>query len=126
MKDIRLYCVVSEEAVKASNGNRGKMGAQIGHAFCGALVSPFLRLNFKAIELAVRYILGSGTPKICLIANEETLHQLSRLYKDKCGTALIKDAGKTVFPRPMITALGIGPIDVDDREDILKGLNPWI
>lgn len=122
MPDIKLYCIVSEEAVKASGGNRGKMGAQIGHAFTEAVFSA--QDQFPEQVKACR---ETGlVAKVCLIANEETLHRLSRLYQGKCGVALIKDAGKTVFPRPMITALGIGPIDVNEREEILSSLKPWI
>lgn len=122
MTDIKLYCIVSDEAVKAAGGNRGKMGAQIGHAFTEAVFDALDNYPEQLKAYRETGIVG----KVCLHASEETLHQLSRLYKGKCGTALIKDAGKTVFPRPMITALGIGPINVDEREDILKGLRPWI
>jgi peptidyl-tRNA hydrolase len=122
MSELKLYCIVSKEAVQESKGNRGKMGAQIGHAYTEAVFDALDR--FPDVVKAYR---DSGiVAKVCLVADEETLHKLSRLYKDKYGVALIKDAGKTVFPRPMITALGIGPIDPKDREDILKGLKPWI
>jgi peptidyl-tRNA hydrolase len=119
---VKLYCIVSDEAVKASNGNRGKMGAQIGHAY----VHGFLDSLTRFPTMARAYLETGVVAKICLHAGEETLHQLSRSYRDKCGVYLVKDAGLTVFPRPMITALGIGPIDPNDREDILKNLNPWI
>ena len=122
MIDIKLYCVVSDEAVKAAGGNRGKMGAQIGHAFTEAIFDALER--FPSQVKAYRDTGRVG--KVLLHAPEETLHTLSRLYKDKCGVALIKDAGLTVFPRPMITAVGIGPIDVNEREQILKDLKPWI
>lgn len=122
MVELKLYCIVSQEAVKASNGNRGKMGAQIGHAFTEALFDAQERFPSSVAD----YRSTGQIPKVCLTASEETLHTLSRLYKDKCGVALIKDAGRTVFPRPMITALGIGPIDPATREDILKDLSPWI
>ena len=122
MPDIKLYCIVSEEAVKASGGNRGKMGAQIGHAFTEATFDAMD--NYP--EQLKAYRETNMVAKVCLIASEETLHKLSRLYQGKCGVALIKDAGKTVFPRPMITALGIGPIDVNEREEILENLRPWI
>ena len=120
--DIKLYCIVSEEAVEASRGNRGKIGAQIGHAYTEAIFDAQERFPTSVIAYRASGVIG----KVCLWAPEETLHQLSRLYKDRCGVALIKDAGKTVFPRPMITALGIGPIDVEVREDVLKSLRPWI
>lgn len=120
-EEIVLYAIVSTEAVKASNGARGKMGAQIGHAFVGALCDAQVRFKPRADA----YIESEAVPKLVLAASEETLHQLWRLYKDSHGVALIKDAARTVFPRPMITALGIGPILRSEREDILKTLNPW-
>ena len=122
MVDIKLYCIVSEEAVKASNGNRGKMGAQIGHAYTEAIFDAQDRFPASVRAYRATGVIG----KVCLWAPEEVLHQLSRIYKDRCGVALIKDAGKTVFPRPMITALGIGPIDVESREQVLKDLRVWI
>jgi peptidyl-tRNA hydrolase len=120
--DIKLYCIVSEEAVKASGGNRGKMGAQIGHAYTEALFDAQDRFP----DSVKAYRATGLVAKACLVAPEAALHDLYRLYKQHWGTALIKDAGKTVFPRPMITAVGIGPINVEEREDILKGLRPWI
>lgn len=119
---MKLYAIVSNEAVKASNGNRGKMGAQLGHAYVHSLLDAQKR--FPALVDA--YLATGVIAKACLKADEETLHQLSRLYKDKTGVYLVKDAGLTVFPRPMITALGIGPIDLNNREEILKNLKVWI
>jgi peptidyl-tRNA hydrolase len=122
MTDMKMYCLVSQEAVKAAGGNRGKMGAQMGHAFIGAYEDSLMRFP----QLVQAYKETGRVAKVLLAAPEETLHQLSRLYQGRCGVALIKDAGLTVFPRPMITALGIGPIDVEEREDVLKALKPWI
>lgn len=122
MPEIKLYAIVSNEAVKASGGNRGKMGAQLGHAY----VHCFLDSMTRFPDQAKAYLATSVVGKVCLKADEEVLHSLSRVYKDKCGVYLVKDAGLTVFPRPMITALGIGPIDVTEREDVLKDLKLWI
>ena len=113
---------MSEEAIQASKGNRGKLVSQAGHAFTEAIFDAQER--FPLIVKAYRD--SGNVAKVCLVAPEAVLHHLSRLYGPKCGVALIKDAGKTVFPRPMITALGIGPIDVTTREEILAGLKPWI
>lgn len=120
--DIKLYCIVSEEAVKAAGGNRGKMGAQIGHAYVHSMLDSIARFPLDAKAYLDSGVVG----KVCLKAPEETLHALSRAYKDKCGVFLVKDAGLTVFPRPMITALGIGPIRVDEREEVLANLKLWI
>lgn len=121
MSDIKLYAIVSNEAVEASKGNRGKMGAQLGHAYVHSILDSMHRFPQHTLD----YLASGSVAKICLRADEEVLHSLSRLYKDKCGVYLVKDAGLTVFPRPMITALGIGPIYVNEREDILAKLKPW-
>jgi peptidyl-tRNA hydrolase len=119
--EIKLYCIVSKEAVLASGGNRGKMIAQAGHAYVHSMLDAMDRF-----PNSVRAYLDSGVvAKIALQADEATLHELSRLYKSKAGVYLVKDAGLTVFPRPMITALGIGPIDIEEREDILKNLKGY-
>lgn len=119
---MKLYAIVSNEAVAASGGNRGKMGAQIGHAFVHSMMDSLSRFPDQA-----RQYLASGTVgKVCLKADEAILHSLAHTYKNWCGVYLVKDAGLTVFPRPMITALGIGPIDVDMREEILANLKVWI
>lgn len=122
MPDIKLYAIVSNEAVKASQGNRGKMMAQGGHAYLHSFLDSMGRFPLQAQAYLDTGVVG----KVCLKADEEVLHTLSRLYRDKCGVFLVKDAGITVFPRPMITALGIGPIDVTERETILSDLRPWI
>lgn len=122
MSDIKLYAIVSNEAVAASKGNRGKMGAQLGHAY----VHSFLDSMTRFPDQAKAYLATGVVGKVCLRADEGVLHQLSIAYKNKCGVFLVKDAGLTVFPRPMITALGIGPIDVKEREEILTELKPWI
>lgn len=120
---MKLYCIVSDEAAQACKGNRGKMVAQAaGHAY----LHSYLDAQARFPEMCRAYLDSGVVAKICLHAPEEVLHQLSRIYKDKCGVFLVKDAGLTVFPRPMITALGIGPIDPNEREDILKDLKPWI
>lgn len=120
-EELVLYAIVSAEAVAESKGARGKMAAQTGHAFCGALCDAIGRFHKRAAE----YIESGATPKLVLVAEEATLHKLHQLYKDKFGTALVKDAGRTVFTRPIITALGIGPMLRSERDEILAELRPW-
>ena len=120
MDELKLYCVVSREAVKICKHVQGKMYAQAGHAFVGALCDALNRYPTRAQE----YITSAATPKITLIADEEQLHELWRLYKDSHGVALIRDAGRTVFERPTLTALGIGPILSSEREEVLVALRP--
>lgn len=123
--ELVLYAIVSAEAVAMSKGARGKMAAQAGHAFAGALFKPFKERNPKLMFRALRYMLGKGTPKMVLVAPEETLLKLAEHYKGTHGTALVVDAGRTVFDGATLTALGIGPINKSEREEILQGLRPW-
>lgn len=122
MSEMKMYAIVSNEAVAASKGNRGKMGAQIGHAYVHSMMDSLARFP----DLARDYLASGTVGKVCLKADEADLHALSILYKNRCGVYLVKDAGLTVFPRPMITALGIGPIRIVDREEILSNLKVWI
>lgn len=119
-EELFMYAIVSAEAVKASNGARGKMAAQVGHAFCKALFDAMERFPNR-----VRDYTTESSPKSVLIASEAELFKLYDLYQDQFGIALIKDAARTVFPEPIITALGIGPILKSEREDILKNLKAW-
>tara|TARA_B100000745_G_scaffold239653_1_gene162320 strand:- start:616 stop:972 length:357 start_codon:yes stop_codon:yes gene_type:complete len=112
-----MYCVVSKEALDLMKGNRGKLGAQIGHAFLHAYwnaekVTPDLATQYRESQSAYKIVLM--VPTI-----EEVIH-LSKLYEDDCGVSLITDAGFTVFDEPTTTCVGIGPIDPNEREEILK------
>lgn len=123
MADLKLYCVVSREALAAMKGNRGKLGAQCGHAFVHALLNG----RDAHPEAVRRYLEDQRAYKVVLACDTTAeLEELQRLYADLCGTALIKDAGLTVFEEPTVTCLGIGPIDPDLREDRLKALRPLI
>ncbi len=119
--ELKLYCIVSREAWAVCKHVPGKMAAQCGHAFVGAILDAQTRFPTRAAE----YVNSVSCPKITLIADEAQLHELNQLYKDKFGTALIKDAGRTVFPRPTLTALGIGPILASEREEILRNMRVW-
>jgi len=117
MSDLKLYCVVSREALKAMNGNRGKLAAQCGHAFLHAFWSAQQLYQ----EQARQYREGQRAYKIVLVV--ETTAELVELINDHasiCGTSLVQDAGLTVFDGPTITCAGIGPIDPDKRSDALK------
>lgn len=119
-EELFMYAIVSAEAVKASNGARGKMAAQVGHAFCKAMLDAMERFPGR-----VRDYTTESSPKSVLIASEAELFKLYDIYQDQFGIALIKDAARTVFQQPTITALGIGPILKSEREEILAGLKAW-
>lgn len=117
----KLYCIVSKEAVEASKGVRGKMASQCGHAYLGAYLDSAARFP----QAAQAYLNSGVVAKITLIAEEKQLHELAQFYKNKHGVFLVKDAGITVFPRPMITALGIGPMLPSERDEVLANLKTW-
>jgi peptidyl-tRNA hydrolase len=119
---LRIYCVMSKEALALMGGNRGKMTAQSGHAFLHAFWDAEIRFPASAQEY--RHF---QTRKITVtVETTAELLELYELYKDKCGVSLVKDAGFTVFKEPTVTCLGIGPIEPDAREDILKNLRPLL
>ena len=122
MAESKLYCVFSRQAISAMNGNRGKLASMAGHAF--------LHTIWNADEFypeSVQLYRDQGRAyKITLIAEDDQLDQLNEIYASRCGTSMVVDAGLTVFKGPTRVCLGIGPIDPDSREDILKNLKPLI
>ena len=120
---LKMYCIVSREALKLMNGNRGKLGTQCGHAYLHA----FLRGKDIWSNRAEQYI-GSGRSYKITLAVDTTaeLHELHEYYRRIAGTALIEDAGFTVFAEPTVTCLGIGPIFESQRCEKLSQLKPLI
>ena len=91
---------------------KGKYIAQGCHASVGALKHA----HDKDIE---QWIAGGSTKIVVYV---DSLEKLSDLTGD-CGNAnipcyLVEDAGRTEFPIPTITALGIGPYDGDEIDKI--------
>jgi peptidyl-tRNA hydrolase len=114
MAELRLYCLVRGDIDWTEI--LGKLCSQVGHGFLGAFI------NCADNELKDRYLgvnteglIDSGHAKITLQA--KNLHALMRAQAEckslGLSTALICDAGRTVFPEPTITCLGIGPVEYD-------------
>jgi len=92
----------------------GKACAQVAHASIHAV----LRSSRKLVD---EWISEGGKKVVLEVDNLEELkkyHSLAR--KAKFAVALIEDAGKTVFKKPTVTCLGIGPDD-EDRIDAVTG-----
>lgn len=89
---------------------KGKLAVQVGHACVDcALNSPREKVETWYLQ---------GMKKIVLkLKNLAELKKYQRLA-DKSGlvNCVIKDAGMTVFKKPTITCLGIGP----DKEDLIN------
>lgn len=86
----------------------GKMAAQAGHAFLGAL------LNADEDRYS-RYTLDPPGTKVCLVARDLPRLLLLQAVVADAGVpyALITDSGHVLPPHfdgsPVITALGVGP-----------------
>jgi len=115
----KMYAIVSKEAVKKTNGVRGKMTSQTGHAFLHA----FWDASTRYPNAANAYQSSEHAVKITLcVDTDQQLLTLLAAYSAVCGTSLVTDQGFTVFKEPTVTCLGIGPIHQDEVGQDLKDL----
>jgi peptidyl-tRNA hydrolase len=112
MSELRLYCLVRMDIEIPL----GKLLAQSGHAYLGSF------MNCKDQTVKDSYLgnnpdgqISSGQAKISLKAkNLAALHRAQQECSDLgISTALIIDAGRTVFNEPTVTCLGIGPVEYE-------------
>lgn len=127
MSELRMYAIANAEALKAAGGNRGKMMAQAGHAFLHAWWDADSREDGPNAR-AYRYRESGAAAKIVVRAeNEATLRAMYReIDALDIGCTLVTDAARTVFDKPTVTFLGIGPISVDEAPEWLKELKVLI
>ena len=112
---LRLYCVMSMEAVKKMNGSRGKLGTQAGHAYLHAFWDA--EINFP--EPAAAYKGSQAAFKITLrVDTDEEMLAIYEAHKGVCGRTKVEDAGHTVFDGKTLTCIGLGPIR---RSELLAG-----
>jgi peptidyl-tRNA hydrolase len=106
---LRLYCIVSKEvfAFIRKKGAEGKGHAQSGHAWLHAYWDAEARFP----EAAAAYRDSPHAYKITLkVATEDELRAIYEAHEGVCGRTLVEDAGFTVFERPTITCVGLGPV----------------
>lgn len=129
----KMYCIFAKESLDKINGVRGKLATQAGHAYLHAfwdamslIRNPLygeMEHHQTKLPQAIKYQNSDRAYKITLVVDTvEELKQLQQRYKDVCGTALVTDAGFTVFKEPTTTCLGLGPISEDRIGDDLKAL----
>lgn len=123
--NIKLYCIIAREAVDLMGGNRGKLMTQAGHAYVHALTNSMQRADRKQV---VSDYLDSGQAfKITLVVDSiADLRELHAKMEADFGTALITDAGRTVFANPTTTCLGIGPLRDSEKPSELSELRPFL
>lgn len=117
--ELRLYCLMRTD-LKASTG---KLITQGGHAFVGCVsVCPSLRF--------IEYLNDGQQPKITLRAKNEgiLLRAVAECKEAGIPYYLVTDAGRTVFPVPTVTCLGIGPVARKDLPKFVQRLQllDWI
>ena len=133
----KMYCIFAAESVKKMNGVRGKLASMSGHAYLHAFWDATIpnanhttisepNILAKKQEQALAYAHGDHAYKITLIVDTvDELKALQEAYRNVCGTALVTDAGFTVFNEPTTTCLGIGPIQEDKIGEDLKALKTF-
>lgn len=120
---LKMYCIVNPDVLAKLGGNRGKMLAQAGHAYLHAWWDAAERHP----DAARAYADSQAAAKIALIApSYETLRDLVNDHWPICGVSLVTDATRTVFTEPTVTCLGIGPIRVSQRSELLASLKVFL
>ncbi len=124
---MKMYAIVSREALKAMNGNRGKLAAQAGHAFLHAYWDAEERGTSFARH-PLEYRRSGQAKKVTLVVDTTAeLEALQQAYRPICGVSLVVDAGLTCFAGvATTTCLGIGPIRDEDVGEDLKCLKVLI
>ncbi len=94
----------------------GKLAVQAGHAFLTAFRKAPPELQ-EAYDFCVQ-------AKLALIAPDlVALNEIVRKATERnVPYALITDAGRTVFPEPTVTVLGLGPMTKTDSNALTRGL----
>lgn len=129
--ELRIYSIISLEALAAMNGSRGKLVAQAAHSTLHTWWDAYERFP----KVAKAYQSSGAAVKIALtipqdleiedILTVDTTDQLSALleaFQPVCGVSLVTDAGRTVFKEPTTTFLGVGPITKERFNEIAPGL----
>jgi peptidyl-tRNA hydrolase len=122
--DLKMYAIVYQPALKKMGGNRGKLGAQQGHAYLHA----FWDAEEHHPARAKAYKHSGAAKKITLVCEDEDLMRaLAQDYRAVCGTTVVEDAGLTVFKgEKTFTMVGIGPLAPQERDERLASLPPLI
>jgi len=112
IQERRIYVLVRGDLGPVPSG---KMMAQAGHAVLGAFV-----LNDAMMQ---HIYMKTSQAKIVLEVENEVDLALYAFGAESLGIpyAVIKDEGRTVFPEPTVTCVGIGPITKETS--ILLGLD---
>lgn len=121
---LRLYCIISKEVFDfiKKKDRLGKGHAQTGHAWLHA----YWDAEFHYPEVAAAYRASPRAFKIVLkVADETELRRLYEAHAGVCGRTLVEDAGFTVFDRPTVTCIGLGPVRRSELRGGAADLKPY-
>jgi PTH2 family peptidyl-tRNA hydrolase len=95
---------------------KGKLAVQVAHASVDAVLSSRKKL--------VKLWKSEGMKKICLKVKDlaELNSYVNQAQIEGLNTAVIRDAGKTVFKEPTITCAAIGPENSEKVDKVTKEL----
>ena len=123
---IKMYAIFARETLRQMQFE-GKLAAQAGHAYLHAWWDAEERLRFQPpkdfvhsqytrywTDTCVPYKRNDDARKISLVVDTvDELRDLYNTFSPHMGATLVEDCGYTVFDRPTITAVGLGPIASD-------------
>lgn len=102
---------------KDLNMPHGKMAAQVAHASLGALIkcgykdSQILHIDLDEDSAIEKWLNGRFTKVVLSVKSVEALGKVYQNALDAgLPSVLIEDAGFTVFGKPTLTCVGIGPV----------------
>ncbi|AXQ69971.1 hydrolase [Caulobacter phage CcrSC] len=133
--ELVIYSIISQAALDAMKGNRGKLNAQAGHAYLHAWwdaderfpkVAKAYRYSDAAVKVALRMVQDLDVEDIQVAGTAEDLSALYDVFHGVCGITLVRDAARTVFKKPTITFLGVGPITKARFNELAPGLRPLL
>jgi len=110
--DIKQVILVRQDL----NMPKGKLAVQVAHASVDAVL--------KSKKKVVKFWKSQGMKKICLkVKDLDELYTFVNAAQEKAlQTAVITDAGKTVFKEPTTTCAAIGPENSEKIDLITKDL----
>ncbi|RZK38493.1 MAG: hypothetical protein EOO61_07905 [Hymenobacter sp.] len=129
-----MYAIFARETLRQMEFE-GKLAAQAGHCYLHAWWDAEYRLKYVKAPFANTYCessyytdimkpyqCGDDARKITLVV--DTVAELEELYEQfrpHMGATLVEDCGYTVFDKPTITGVGLGPIHSDWTEGTRLG-----
>lgn len=130
---IKMYAIFARETLRQMQFE-GKLAAQAGHAYLhawwdaesrlmydrGLTKNPKLPADHEVLHLnpygqmCQRYRNDNDARKVSLVVDTvKELRELYDIFRPHMGATLVEDCGYTVFDKPTITAVGLGPIASD-------------